>query len=167
MSPGFGAGRTRLLSLALLVVTFVAGALAGAAVDRVLSADEADREERTRARDGDRRSYVIDQVEMDEGQRRDIDAILQRRAKRMRAVWQEVSPRLETITDSARLEIMEVLTPEQRAEYERRLSEREAAREARHREEGRDDEGPTTSPDSAASPDGGAPRPDGSPEGGR
>lgn len=133
MSPAFGVGRTRLLSLGLLVVTFVAGALTGAAVDRVLTAGEVDGGDRARTRDGDRRSYVIDQVEMDEVQRQDIDAILERRSNRMRSVWKEVSPHLEAITDSARLEIMQVLTPEQRAEYERRLSEREAAREARRR----------------------------------
>lgn len=140
MSPAFAPGRARLLSLGLLAVTFVTGALAGAAVDRVLTAGEVEGAERARGRDGDRRSYVIDQVEMNEAQRADIDAILARRSDRMRSVWKEFSPRLEAITDSARLEIMQVLTPEQRTEYERRLSEREAAREARRRQESRDGE---------------------------
>ena len=117
------------------MVTFVAGALTGAAVDRVLNAEGPDRSTRERPADGDGRSYVIDQVEMSETQRADIDAILEQRAERMRAVWKEASPRLEAITDSARLEIMQVLTPEQRAEYERRLDEREQAREARRRQQ--------------------------------
>lgn len=134
MSPVFGAGRLRLLGFGLLVATFLAGALAGAAVDRVLNADETDRV-RSGGTPGERRSYVIDQVEMDATQRAEIDRILKRRSVRMRSIWHEVSPRLDAITDSARTEIMQVLTPEQRAEYERRLSEREAAREARRRRE--------------------------------
>jgi Spy/CpxP family protein refolding chaperone len=138
VSPVFGAGRLRLLGLGLLVVTFVAGALAGAAVDRVVNADQAERPGGRDHRDGSRRSYVIDQVDMSADQRQEIDAILKRRAVRMRSVWHELSPRLDAITDSARLEIMQVLTPEQRAEYERRLSERETARAARRAKERRD-----------------------------
>lgn len=119
-------GRMRLLGVGLLAATFVAGALAGAAVDRVLNAGEPDAVERDRGRDDDdrRRSYVVDRIEMSDEQRSDIDEILEGRSARMRAVWREVSPRLEAITDSARVEIMEVLTPEQRAEYERKLKER-------------------------------------------
>lgn len=116
-------GRMRTLGVALLAVTFVAGALAGAAVDRVLSADEPDRVERDR--DDDRgRSYIIDRIEMSEDQRSTIQEILEERSERMRAVWHEVEPRMDAITDSARMEIMEVLSPEQRAEYERKLAER-------------------------------------------
>lgn len=119
-------GRMRLLGVGLLAATFVAGALAGAAVDRVLNAGEPDAVERDRGRDDDdrRRSYVVDRIEMSDEQRSDIDEILEGRSARMRAVWREVSPRLEAITDSARVEIMEVLTPEQRAEYERKLKDR-------------------------------------------
>lgn len=115
-------GRMRLMGVALLAAVFVAGALAGAAVDRVLSADEPDRVERDR--DGDRgRSYIIEQVQMSEEQRNTIHLILEDRSERMRGVWREVEPRMGAITDSARMEIMEVLTPEQRAEYERKLEE--------------------------------------------
>lgn len=121
MMPLFG--RMRVLGVALLAATFIAGALAGAAVDRVLSADEPERVERDR--DGDRgRSYIIEQVEMSEEQRSTIELILEERSERMRAVWREVEPRMDAVTDSARMEIMEVLTPEQRAEYERKLEER-------------------------------------------
>lgn len=142
MSPVFAAGRLRLLGFGLLVVTFIAGALTGAAVDRVLSAEVTEGADHRDGRDEDRRSYVIDRVEMSEAQRAEIDAILERRSERMRSVWQEVEPRMDAITDSARVEIMQALTPEQRAEYERRLEEREQAREARRRsssDRGRDE----------------------------
>lgn len=117
-------GRMRLVGFGLLAITFVAGALSGAAIDRVLSADEPERVERDRDRRDRGRSYIIDRVEMTDEQRAAIDEILEQRAERMRAVWREAEPRLDAITDSARAEIMEVLTPEQRAEYERRLNER-------------------------------------------
>lgn len=134
-------GRLRLLGVALLAATFIAGALAGAAVDRVLSADPPQSVDRGRERgrdgkgggDDHRRSYVIDRVELSDAQRDAIDEILQERSARMRATWREVEPRLEAITDSARMEIMQVLTPEQRAEYERKLKERRRSDEGGRR----------------------------------
>lgn len=115
-------GRRRLLGFGLLAATFLAGALAGAAVDRTLSASS-DQPDRDRSRDRGR-SYIIDRIEMSEEQRSEIDGILERRSERMRAIWHEVQPRMDAVTDSARSEIMEVLTPDQRAEYERRLQDR-------------------------------------------
>lgn len=131
MTPVGTQGRTRMVGFGLLVATFLVGALSGAAVDRVLSADEPP-DRTTERRDGDdddrRRSYVIDAVDMAPEQRAAIDAILKERSKRMRSVWREAEPRLDAITDSARSEIMQVLTPEQRAEYERKLDERRKRR---------------------------------------
>lgn len=126
--------RMRLVGVGLLLVAFVAGALSGAALDRVLIGG-GDPVERERDHDGDSRSrsYVIDAVEMSGEQRAAIDEILEDRTERMRAVWREVEPRLEAVTDSARMEIMAVLTPEQRAEYERRLQERRRRHEDRRR----------------------------------
>lgn len=131
MTPVGTQGRTRMVGFGLLVATFLVGALSGAAVDRVLSAEEPP-DRTTERRDGDdddrRRSYVIDAVDMAPEQRAAIDAILKERSKRMRSVWREAEPRLDAITDSARSEIMQVLTPEQRAEYERKLDERRKRR---------------------------------------
>lgn len=119
-------GRARLLGFGILAVAFVAGALSGAAIDRAVSDDDTSREPRQERADDDDdgRSYVIDRVEMTDVQRATIDSILDLRTHRMRAVWREVEPRLDAITDSARYEIMEVLTPEQRAEYENMLDRR-------------------------------------------
>lgn len=122
-------GRTRLVGFGLLIATFLVGALAGAAADRVLSADQPDGKARAEREEGEQRSYVIDRVDMSPEQRASIDAILERRSERMRAVWHEAEPRLDAITDSARADIMQVLTPEQRAQYERKLEERRARRE--------------------------------------
>jgi Spy/CpxP family protein refolding chaperone len=149
----FGAGRTRLVGFALIAVTFLVGGLAGAAFDRVLTAESVRRDA---PRGEERRGHIIDQVDMHSEQRAAIDVILERRSERMKAAWSEISPRLEAITDSARLEIMAVLTPEQRAEYEARLeSWREERERARlERETGTDAaREPVTEPEPAADPD--------------
>lgn len=136
--------RTRLVGFGLLVATFLVGALSGAAVDRVLGAEEPDTAPRRERDDDDdrRRSYVIDRIEMAPEQRASIDAILERRSERMRAVWHEVEPRLDAITDSARTEIFQVLTPEQQAEYERKLEARRSRRGDRRDRPPPSDSGP-------------------------
>lgn len=113
-------GRVRLLGFSLLGITFLAGALAGAAIDRVIGEEAPPAEARQDRRDGGSRdrSYLIDRVEMSDAQRASIDSILELRAQRMRAVWREVEPQLDAISDSARAEILAVLTPEQRAQYD-------------------------------------------------
>lgn len=159
MSPA-PSGRTRLLSFGLLAATFLVGALSGAAVDRVLggeaveAAPAPDRHESDRRgpeTDG-RRRYVIDEVEMSADQRASIDSILARRAERLRQRRSEERQQWEqfigAITDSTLADIKAVLTPEQQAEYERRLEEMRqrfrdrADREGDHdkRDGGHDDE---------------------------
>ena len=124
MSP-FGAGRMRLIAFGILLATFGVGILAGTAIDRVALADDARHEGRPGGRDGGRdRHHLIDELDLAPAQRASIDAILERRGERMRAVWSDMAPRLEAIADSTRQEIMTVLTPEQRADYEARLEER-------------------------------------------
>jgi Spy/CpxP family protein refolding chaperone len=134
VTPLFGPGRTRLVGFALIAVTFLVGALAGAAFERVLSADAIRRDVPAAE---DRRGHLIDQVDLRPEQRAAIDAILERRSERMKAAWSEISPRMEAITDSARVEIMTVLTAEQRADYEARL---QAALEERDRARARNEQ---------------------------
>lgn len=125
--------RPRLVGFGLLAVTFVVGALAGAAVDRVLAVPPPPppTQESTEAENDEGRRYIIDRVEMSEAQRASIDSILEQRSLRMRAVWNEVEPRMDAITDSARADIMGVLDAEQRAEYEALLERRRQERRAR------------------------------------
>jgi Spy/CpxP family protein refolding chaperone len=111
--------RTRLLGFGLLAAAFVAGALSGAAVDRVISVEPSRERQRQDDRgDRDRRPLLLEQVDMSPAQREAIEQVLERRSERMRAVWREVAPRMDAIADSTRAEINEVLTPEQQAEYE-------------------------------------------------
>lgn len=157
--------RVRLLGFGVLAVTFIAGALAGAAIDRAVTEDtgvEA-RSERRGGGDGDDRRYIIDRVDMSGDQRATIDSILERRVVRMQAVWREVEPRLDAITDSARTEIMSVLTPEQQAEYEAMLERRRQERRDRERrhQERRDGESPGDQGAAPASGEGAADQGDG------
>lgn len=150
-------GRVRLLGLSLLAITFVAGALAGAAIDRVVGdeAPQAEARQDRRSDNGRDRSFLIDRVEMSDAQRASIDSILELRAQRMRAVWQEVAPQLDAISDSARAEILAVLTPEQQAQYEELRERRRRDRNDGRDGGGGDPVGDKAHGDSASAADGG------------
>jgi len=120
--------RTRLLASGLLILTFVAGGLAGAASERMLRAREPDqptpsangrRPDRGRPR-GPRsillEPTVLDQLGVNEEQRRSILAELASRdtasqklwsemEPRMNAIWKEYEPRWGTILEQSRARI--------------------------------------------------------------
>lgn len=114
----------RLLGVALLVVTFIAGALSGAALDRLVTAPERgvarERVNGSRGQDDDRRpsnrgatADLFDRIGVTPEQRAAIDEILARRAEQTRALWAVFGPQLEAIVDSTRAEIRALLTEEQ------------------------------------------------------
>ncbi|HET9986436.1 MAG TPA: hypothetical protein VFQ38_22850 [Longimicrobiales bacterium] len=122
-------GRARLLALAILVVTFVAGALAGAAVTRVVNAE------------GSRRggppipprtsvfapgSPLAERLNVTDAQRAQIEAIVARERPRADSVARQLRERLRATFDSTNAQIRTVLTPEQRVEFDRFLAERRA-----------------------------------------
>lgn len=120
--------RARLIGIALLVTTFLVGALGGAAVVRVLDAREP-AAAGCAARDGgrdDRGPDIFERLDLSAEQRVQIETILERRRSRMEAFWSEYRPQLRAMVDSTRAEIREVLTPEQRAEEDRFRAERKA-----------------------------------------
>ncbi|MFW5947692.1 MAG: hypothetical protein ACOCUW_04295 [Gemmatimonadota bacterium] len=141
--------RARVLGFGILAVTFIAGALAGAAIDRAVGDEGRDPSSRTERPDNDRRHHLLDEIDLSEAQEAAIDSILERRTRRMRAIWREFGPRLGAITDSAKIEIMDVLTAEQRAEYERKMEKRR-----RYDERDRNDRDPDSRKDTDAPPDG-------------
>jgi Spy/CpxP family protein refolding chaperone len=125
--------RARWTGLAVLALTFAVGALAGAATMQVVGADE------PRALDrpgyGRRTSELFDRLDLTPAQRVEVDRILERRRAQMEQFWTEHRPLLRGIADSARAEVLEVLTPEQRAREEQFMAER---RKQRDRHERRD-----------------------------
>ena len=141
--------RLRLVGAGILIATFVAGALAGAALHQVAFA-------------GDRVPAAAAQVEGDRGDRHDhersranfyrglglspeqqtrMDAVFERRSEQLDRFWREIGrPHMKAISDSTRAEINGILTPEQRAELERRREARKA-RERAERESARREDG--------------------------
>lgn len=131
-NPG---ARARLVGFALLVATFLAGALAGAAVNQVRAAGDPataradDGRERCRER-RDPYGYLGLAPE----QQARVDAVLDRRHKEIDAFWDENGPQMRMIVDSARAEFRSILTDEQRAEFDRRRAAERERRKQRERE---------------------------------
>lgn len=123
----------RAIGSALLVVTFIAGALAGAAVIRVLSA-ESRAEPGARARSsapsmksGPRRLLLDETVSKEIGltaeQRVQIKEILDRRDVEAKKLWAGFEPSLKEVGRQVHDEINKVLTPEQQTKFETALAQ--------------------------------------------
>lgn len=140
--------RARLMGLLVLVATFLAGALAGAAATRVAGAREAPdvapadsvrgheskRGERGReGRGGRSERDLLERLDLTPEQKVQVDSILERGRAEMDAFWEVNRPRLRAIVESTREDIRQVLTPEQRVIEEQVRSEREAHHKRRHR----------------------------------
>jgi uncharacterized membrane protein len=131
--------RTRLLGVGLLAAVFVAGGLAGAAVNQVrgASADGAPRPEAEGDQPRERPCRVpFGYLDLSAEQRSRVDAAFERRRHQLDAFWKDNGPRYESIVDSTRVEFRSVLTPDQLAEYDRRRAEQQQ-REEREREKRR------------------------------
>ncbi len=124
--------RGRSVGLILLMVTFVAGGLVGAAANRVLEARPVTSSTSAPNTACEREQDVFERLDLTPQQQERVDEILARRREQADIFWQEAGPRLHELMDSTRTEIRNVLTPEQRAEYDRHRAER---RERREREE--------------------------------
>lgn len=123
--------RTRLTGMALLIVTFAAGMLAGTATSRVLAAREPAPSTAAAAEcpRGERGPHsIIDELELPPAQRARVDSIMARHRQRTDSLWQQDGQRIRAAVDSARAEIRTVLTPAQAAEYDRLRAEHEQKR---------------------------------------
>jgi Spy/CpxP family protein refolding chaperone len=114
------AKRARATGIVILVIMFVAGALAGAATMRVVSADEPP------VRMGPPRDHpdLLERLDLTAEQRARVDVILERRRAQMEEFWDRHRPEMRAIADSARSELRAVLTPEQQLVEERYHEER-------------------------------------------
>ena len=109
-------GRARLVGITLLLLAFAVGGMAGFASFRVVEAREASAApERDECKRGPKDQELYNQLDLSAEQRAQIEEILQRRHKRMRAIWAEQRPRVRAVSDSTREELRAILTPEQQA----------------------------------------------------
>jgi Spy/CpxP family protein refolding chaperone len=129
-------GGARALGALVLLVTFGAGALSAAAVSQVLHAEQREAASGTRSCE-ERKARILDEVGLTPEQQAAVEAILERRRAQTDRFWSDAGPALRAIMDSTRSEIRTVLTPEQRARYERLRAERKAAEAREEAGEGR------------------------------
>lgn len=128
----------RLISTLLLFVVFVAGALAGAAGERVLRADETSQPRPGPEMRGGTRRLLLDEqfareLQLDSAQRAQIRSIFERRDEQAKKIWHEAEPKLEAVGREARSEIERVLNDEQVRKLDAELARRHAAWKERHK----------------------------------
>ena len=130
----------RLVGTVLLLVTFVAGALAGAATERVTRADDMPHPPPRpggQMRGGLSRLLADEpfaqQLGLTESQRAEIKTILDRRDQEAKKVWSDAEPRLKAVGENTKAEIKKLLTAEQVTKLEAEMAKRHAMWKERHK----------------------------------
>lgn len=124
------AKRARAMGLLMLAVIFAVGAMTGAATMRVANGDRTEPREEVESRE--RRPSLWDRLELTPEQRTQVDNIMERRRDEVQAFWNQHGPQLRAVMDSARADVRDVLTPEQRALEEEFFAERRKHYGERH-----------------------------------
>jgi hypothetical protein len=125
-APG-KARRVRALALAVLLAAFAAGALAGVAIGRVTDRAVERPEHRGRhaaavfAPDGP----LGERLALTADQRRQVEGILAEHGRDAEAILEEMRPRLRAVFERTTESIRGVLEPDQQAELDRYLAERQ------------------------------------------
>ena len=135
--------RSPWVALALALTIFVTGVGAGIAVDRLWLSQ--DRTERTGRRGGPPPERLLakfqKRLDLTAEQAAAIGKILEEVDAEMHALHAELGPARAKIRERTRARILELLTPEQAAEYERIIAQedqRKGKRKGKHRRPGPD-----------------------------
>jgi Spy/CpxP family protein refolding chaperone len=130
MTDRYSGSRARWLALLVLVVTFAAGALVGAAFDRAVVGGRDDGFRAggppppPRGRMFGPGGPAAARLGLSAEQRQRIDSIIAEEERKADEVLEEFRPRLQARYDSTTAAILQVLNPEQREEFERSRDER-------------------------------------------
>jgi len=133
-------GRSRWVGMALVAVAFLTGGVAGMALDRTLRPgiteargpgsaefrDGSGRDERSAIRGLRRvpdRLPILDELDLTEAQRTQVDSILELGRRRVTTLWRQQESTFRAAMDSTQAQINAILTPEQRDEYQERVRE--------------------------------------------
>ena len=129
-------GKSKAYALALLAGVFLAGSVAGAAIDRALSGADA-RAEQPDRRGGERdhrHSYIdwlATELELSADQRASVELIVEQYREQVSAQWHEMRPRFEEFKEQFRAEVRGVLTQDQLEDYEALLAQEAERRHSR------------------------------------
>ncbi|HEY5546091.1 MAG TPA: hypothetical protein VIK50_08555 [Gemmatimonadaceae bacterium] len=104
------------LAITFLLGAVVVGGALGFTADRVML------RERIARRESDR-GALADRLQLDASQRARLDSIIDDRHKRYEVIMSTVRPALDSVKRRARDEIRLMLTPAQRAEFEKVLAD--------------------------------------------
>lgn len=112
--------RPKSVAIALLGGAVLVGALLGFTADRIVLREQLCEE---RWEQGRLRNRLADELSLTDEQRLAVDGALDRRNERMRAIMEPVRPQLDSAVEHTRDEIRQLLTPAQRAQFERLLDD--------------------------------------------
>jgi Spy/CpxP family protein refolding chaperone len=106
--------KTTLVAVLVLVLTFGAGFIGGAAVHHLVFAH---REQMAPFAMHVMVNRLDRRLDLTDAQRKQVEEIIQRHHKLINAIWDDARPRVRAELQAANREIEQVLTPEQRAKY--------------------------------------------------
>ena len=127
--------QSKLLAASLIAATFVAGG----AVGTVVSTAWGDGRDSTSERRERRPSYserLQKDLDLTDVQRDSVEIILQQRQEAMRAMWQDMRPRFDTLRSQIREEIAALLEGDQLVAFEAMIARSDSSRAA-HADRGR------------------------------
>lgn len=117
--------RSKQQALMFLLGAVLVGGVLGFSADRVLS---------EKRRDWGSRQHMYEDLGLSDAQRCLMDSLLDARSTQIRAVMKPVEPQLDSIRRAAHQQVLHILSPEQRAALEVRVTQehrRDSARKAR------------------------------------
>ena len=127
--------RAKMVAGSTLVLLFGSGIVVGLALDQTASASplsEVSADERS-GRERGRRRLIVDNVGLSAIQKADVDSLVVFHRHRMSDLDQEFQPRYRAVIADLREEIKQVLTDDQRVQYDVLLAEHDATRAERRR----------------------------------
>jgi len=120
--------KSKALAWSLLAATFLLGAVVGGVAMETWGEDDDGQRYRSR----ERVSYA-DRLEAElaltAAQRESVQVILDRRGEAMHGLWNEYRPRLDTLRDHIRGEIISLLDEEQREKFSEMVAHSDSVRE--------------------------------------
>ena len=118
--------RSKHLALMFLLGAVLVGGALGFTADRVMTRD------RVCSKNGDKynRDGLADALGLSAAQRASLDTILDERHRQWNEALKPMRPRMDSIRMNARAQMKQMMTPEQRVQFEEILKEVDAKRKA-------------------------------------